>query len=107
MRKIIRYNQISYNAEEWKKEITWGDPDLHVWRGSQDNGEGGIIENAIPDNHIMFSLKALKTPAKILLVIPEDEARELQMNTGGVVLIGNGFVYFDTRLGDVKEVGLT
>jgi len=107
MRKIIRYNQISYNAEEWEKNITWGDPDLHVYRGSKDNGKGGKHREAIEDNHIMFQLVALQTPAKILLVIPEDEARELQMSVGGEVLIGNGFVYFDTRLGDVKEVGLT
>jgi len=107
MRKIICYNQISYKAEEWEKKITWGDPDLHVYRGSKDNGRGGEYPKAIEDNHIMFQLVSLKTPAKILLVIPEDETRELQMNVGGEVLIGNGFVYFDTRLGDVKEVGLT
>ena len=107
MRKIIRYNQISYNAEEWEKKITWGDPDLSIYRGSKDNGMGGKYPEAIEDDHIMFQLVSLKTPAKILLVIPEDETRELQMSVGGEVLIGNGFVYFDTRLGDVKEVGLT
>ena len=31
----------------------------------------------------------------------ELESKELEMNLGGAVLVGNGFIYYDTRLGDI------
>lgn len=104
MRKILRYSSISWDEKQWDKKITWGDPDLTIYRGSKID-EQGREYRAIEDNHVMFALISKESPAKMLLVPIENEMepREIHMNKGGMILVGNGFVHYDTRLGDVKE----
>ncbi|TLX94754.1 MAG: hypothetical protein E6K91_05675 [Thaumarchaeota archaeon] len=105
MRKIIRYSSLSYEPEEWTKKITWGDPDLPWYRGSLINEEGMRFTNVIPDNHIMYALVSKKTPTK-MTIIPlerELEPKILEMNEGGVIYVGDGLIYFDTRLGDIRS----
>jgi len=104
MRKILRYSSLNLDAEQWEKKITWNDLDLPIYRGEKVD-EQGREYRAIPDNHVMFALVSKATPAKMLLVPIENEMepREIHMNKGGVILVGNGFVHYDTRLGDVKK----
>ena len=103
MRKIIRYSSLSWDQEEWDKKITWGDPDFSSYRGSKINERGEEFERAIPDPHVMFALSSKKTPAKITIIPLEREleSKLLEMNQGGLVLVGHDFIYYDTRLGDI------
>ncbi len=105
MRKMITFTEMSYNPDHWQKLITWGDPDTAQWRGSKINEKGDAIERAISDAHIMFVLRATKTPSQINLITigTELDHKTLSMNQGGDVFVGNGFIYFDTRLGDVSN----
>ena len=104
MRKIIRYSSLEWDETEWEKKITWEDPDFPNWRGAKKDQKGDDYPRAIADDHIMFALVSKITPAKMLLVPIESEMepREIHMNNGGKILVGNGFVYYDTRLGDIK-----
>lgn len=41
-----------------------------------------------------------------MTIIPlerELEPKTLEMNTGGMILVGDGFIYYDTRLGDIRS----
>lgn len=105
MRKIIRYSSLSYEPIEWTKKLTWGDPDLPIYRGANPNEEGVSFKNVIPDRHIMYALVSKKTTCK-MTIIPlerELEPKTLEMNEGGVIYVGDGLIYFDTRLGDIKS----
>ena len=104
MRKIIRYSSLEWDEKLWDKKITWEDPDFPSWRGAKKDHKDVDYPRAIADDHIMFALVSKITPARIILVPieSEKEPRQINMNAGGVVLIGNGFVYYDTRLGDIK-----
>lgn len=55
MRKIIRYSSLSWEAEEWEKKITWGDPDAPVYRGSKINEKCEEYPTAVEDYHVMFA----------------------------------------------------
>ncbi len=104
-RKLIRYGSLSWNHEEWDKKITWGDPDLVRYRGAKVDEEGRKYPNAIEDHHVMFALVAKVTSAQ-LTIIPlerELESKKLVMKTGGKILIGNGFIYYDTSFGDIQS----
>jgi len=106
MRKIIRYSSLQWDETEWEKKTTWADLDTGQWVGP----EGGISVGqdgnryVIEDKHTMFALVSKISPAKMTVVPIESdmEPREIHMNAGGIVLIGNGFVYYDTKLGDIK-----
>lgn len=105
MRKIIRYSSLSYEPEEWTKQVRWGDPDLHRYRGSRIDENGIIDEKVIPEPHIMYALTAKKTPTK-MTIIPlerELEPKTVEANEGGVIYVGDGLIYFDTRLIDIKS----
>jgi hypothetical protein len=105
MRKIIRYSSLSWDPQEWDKKLTWGDLDLSVYRGSKINEKLDEYPNAIEDHHVMFALVSNVTTSK-MTIIPIDhemEPQTLTMNRGGIVLVGNGFVEYETRLGDLKD----
>ena len=99
MRKILRYGSISWDPKKWKKEITWGDPDTHQWRGSKVNEDREEFPNAIEDLHIMFALHSKVSPAKMTVTPIEGdmEPQKLHIANGGYVYVGNGFIYFDTN----------
>ena len=103
MRKILRYSSLEWDETQWKKQITWGDLDLTIYRGSKIDEEGTEFR-AYADNHTMFALVSKITTAKIILVPTEGEMepKEIRVNKGGVIQVGNGFVYFDTRLVEIK-----
>jgi len=105
MRKILRYSSLEWDEKQWEKQITWEDPDFPTWRGQKKDQQDREYPRAIEDSHVMFALLSKSTPAKILLtpIENEGEPRIITMNTGGLILIGNGFVYFDTRLADLKD----
>ena len=105
MRKILRYSSLEWDEKQWEKQITWEDPDFSVWRGQKKDQQDREYSRVIQDIHVMFALLSKKTPAKMLLtpIENEGEPREITMNTGGLILVGNGFVYYDTRLADLKE----
>ena len=103
-RKLIRFGSLSWNHEEWDKKITWGDPDLIKYRGSKIDEQGRTYD-AIQDYHVMFALVSKVTPAQ-MTIIPlerELESKQLTMNKGGMILIGNGFIYYDTTFGDIQS----
>ncbi len=105
MRKILRYSSLEWDEKQWEKQITWNDPDFPRYRGSKITETLEELPNTIQDNHVMFALLSKSSPAKILLtpIENEGEPRELTMNSGGLILVGNGFVYYDTRLADLKD----
>ena len=104
MRKILRYSSLQWDENQWEKQITWNDPDLSIYRGQKKDHQDREYVRAIEDPHVMFALLSKSTPAKILLTPIENrrEPREITMNAGGLILVGNGFVYYDTRLADLK-----
>lgn len=105
MRKIIRYSSISYEPEEWTKKIRWSDPDFHRYRGARIDEQGVIDYNVIPEPHIMYALVSKKTSTK-MTIIPlerELEPKILEMKEEGVIYVGDGLIYFDTRLGDLRS----
>ena len=106
MRKILRYSSLEWDEKQWEKQITWGDPDFPTWRGQKKDHQDREYPRAIEDNHVMFALLSISAPAKILLtpIENEGEPREITMNKGGLILVGNGFVYFDTRLAALKII---
>jgi len=86
-------------------KVTWADHDFPLYRGSSINEEGITLRNVIPDNHIMYVLVSKKTPTK-MTIIPlerELEPKPLEMNEGGIIYVGDGLVFFDTRLGDIRS----
>jgi len=105
MRKILRYSSLEWDEKQWEKRIVWEDPDFPNWRGPKKDQLDREYPRAIEDIHVMFALYSISTPAKILLtpIENEGEPREITMNQGGMILIGNGFVYYDTRLADLKD----
>jgi len=105
MRKIIRYSSISYEPEEWTKQVRWGDPDLYRYRGSRIDEQGMINDSTIPEPHIMYALVSKKTPTN-MTIIPlerELEPKIIKANEGGVIYVGDGLIYFDTRLVDMQS----
>ncbi len=105
MRKIIRYSSISYEPEEWTKQVRWGDPDLHRYRGARIDEQGMINDSTIPEPHIMYALVSKKTPTN-MTIIPlerELEPKIIKANEGGVIYVGDGLIYFDTRLVDMQS----
>jgi len=105
MRKILRYSSLEWDEKHWEKQITWNDPDFPRYRGSKITEKLEEFPNTIQDLHVMFALLSKSSPAKILLtpIENEGEPREITMNRGGLILVGNGFVYYDTRLADLKD----
>jgi hypothetical protein len=105
MRKIIRYSSLSYEPEEWTKKVRWGDPDLYRYRGSRIDETGTIDDKVIPEPNIMYALTAKKTSTK-MTIIPlerELEPKELAVNEVGIIYVGDGLIYFDTRLVDMHS----
>jgi len=105
MRKIIRYSSISYEPEEWTKQVRWGDPDLGRYRGARIDEQGIVYDNVIPEPHIMYALVSKKTPTK-MTIIPlerELEPKIIEANEGGIIYVGDGLIYFDTRLVDMHS----
>ena len=105
MRKILRYSSLEWDERQWEKQITWNDPDLSIYRGQKKDHQDREYPRAIEDNHVMFALVSKITPARMILVPTEAdmEPQKLLMNEGGVILVGNGFVYYDTRLANVSD----
>jgi len=105
MRKILRYSSLQWDEKQWEKQITWNDPDLSIYRGQKIDEQDREYTRVREDPHVMFALLSKSRPAKILLtpIEHEGEPREITMNLGGLILVGNGFVYYDTRLADLKE----
>jgi len=104
MRKILVYSSLEWNAEHWDKKITWDDLDLPIYRGEKVD-ETGREYRSIEDKHTMFALISKISPARMTIGPGEGnrEPRTLEMNSGGAVLVGNGFIYFDTKLGDITN----
>lgn len=105
VRRIIRYSSLSWDEKEWKKQITWVDPDFARYRGSKISEDFVSLPDAIPDEHVMFALSAKKDSSNITIIPLERELepKKLKMNEGGLVLVGDGFIYYDTRLGDIQS----
>ena len=99
MSKIIRYASISWNSKQWRKRIRFLDPDNNTFRTSSEESEENI-GNEILDSHAMFALSALENPSTITLSPTEKETDTypLKIRSGGMIVIGNGFVYFNDSI---------
>ncbi len=101
MRKIIRYASLSWDSTKWQKLVTWGDPDLHRYRGAPIDHEGIKYEGVIEDHHVMFALRASETSGAEMTVTPmekESDVFTLKMQGGSYVYLGNGFIYYEDSL---------
>src|ERR1700756_450520 len=89
MRKIIMYASLSWDASQWEKQLTWGDPDLTYkpinTRGSKIDQDGRKYDNVIEDLHIMYALYAKNTKGGEMTITPiekESDVYHLKMNGG-------------------------